>query len=283
MIVPMSINSKTQTCRFNIGDSQKIWQEMYKVLDSSDVIIEVLDIRDPNGTRCMFLERYVRKNSPHKYIILLLNKCDLVPCWVAKKWLHILSGQFPVVAFHGSLTRPFGKSTLLTILHQISEIRSHKTALCVGFFGYPNVGKSSIINTLKNKKVCKSTSIPGETKVWQFVTMMKKMYLIDSPGVICHENQDSETDLILKGAICVEKIKDPILHIPEVLRRIDVHCLEKIYQLSSCTTAEDFLNKLAHKRGRFKKHSGSDNNTVARIILYDWQRGKLPYFKLPSD
>merc|ERR1711977_721194 len=98
------------------------------------------------------------------------------------------------------MSRPFGKCTLLTILKQISDMHSHKAAISIGFFGYPNVGKSSIINVLRNKKVCKSTPVPGETKVWQFVTMMKRISLIDSPGFICFENQDSDIDLVLKGA-----------------------------------------------------------------------------------
>jgi len=50
--------------------------------------------------------------------------------------------------------------------------------------GYPNTGKSSIINSLKSKKVCSVAPIPGETKVWQYVTLMKRVFLIDCPGVV---------------------------------------------------------------------------------------------------
>jgi hypothetical protein len=63
---------------FEKGQSKRIWGELYKVLDSSDVVIQVLDARDPEGTRCKFLERHIRKNARHKHLILLLNKCDLV-------------------------------------------------------------------------------------------------------------------------------------------------------------------------------------------------------------
>lgn len=48
------------------------------MLDSSDVVIQVLDARDPEGTRCKFLEQHIRKNARHKHLLLLLNKCDLV-------------------------------------------------------------------------------------------------------------------------------------------------------------------------------------------------------------
>lgn len=63
---------------FDKGQSKRIWGELYKVLDSSDVVIQVLDARDPDGTRCKFLEKHIRKNARHKHVILLLNKCDLV-------------------------------------------------------------------------------------------------------------------------------------------------------------------------------------------------------------
>lgn len=52
-----------------------------QVVDSSDVIAQVLDVRDPLGTRCAQVEEYVKKRCPHKHIILILNKCDLVPTW----------------------------------------------------------------------------------------------------------------------------------------------------------------------------------------------------------
>lgn len=63
---------------FEKGQSKRIWGELYKVLDSSDVVIQVLDARDPDGTRCKFIEQHIRKNSRHKHLLLLLNKCDLV-------------------------------------------------------------------------------------------------------------------------------------------------------------------------------------------------------------
>lgn len=68
---------------FSKGQSKRIWNELYKVIDSSDVIIHVLDSRDPNGTRCRSVEKYVREEAPHKHLIFVLNKCDLVPTGVA--------------------------------------------------------------------------------------------------------------------------------------------------------------------------------------------------------
>lgn len=68
---------------FHKGQSKRIWNELYKVIDSSDVVIHVLDARNPLGTRCESVENYIKEECPHKHLIYVLNKCDLVPTWVA--------------------------------------------------------------------------------------------------------------------------------------------------------------------------------------------------------
>lgn len=67
---------------YSKGQSRRIWAELYKVIDSSDVIVHVLDVRDPLGTRCRSVEKHLRDEKPHKHLIFLLNKVDLVPTWV---------------------------------------------------------------------------------------------------------------------------------------------------------------------------------------------------------
>lgn len=68
---------------FHKGQSKRIWNELYKVIDSSDIVIHVLDARDPLGTKCDTVENFIRDECPHKHLIYVLNKCDLVPTWVA--------------------------------------------------------------------------------------------------------------------------------------------------------------------------------------------------------
>jgi nuclear GTP-binding protein len=89
---------------------------------------------------------------------------------------------------------------LIQLLRQFGQLHKEKKQISVGFIGYPNVGKSSIINTLRAKRVCKVAPIPGETKVWQYITLFRKIYLIDCPGVV-YPNCDSETDIVLKGVV----------------------------------------------------------------------------------
>ncbi len=72
---------------YSKGQSRRIWGELYKVIDSSDVIIHVLDARDPMGTRCRSVEKHIRDEKPHKHLVFLLNKVDLVPTWVTVSFI----------------------------------------------------------------------------------------------------------------------------------------------------------------------------------------------------
>jgi nuclear GTP-binding protein len=165
MADPLAFNDEAGDKRMQAGQSRRIWSELYKVIDSSDVVIHVLDVRNPMGTRCKNVESYIKKEAAHKHLIFILNKCDLVPTWVTTKWVTILSKEYPTLAFHANMNNPFGKGALIQLLRQFSKLHADKKQISVGFIGYPNTGKSSIINTLKKKKVCNVAPIPGETKV----------------------------------------------------------------------------------------------------------------------
>jgi nuclear GTP-binding protein len=118
---------------FSKGQSKRIWAELYKVLDSSDVILQVIDARDVPGTRCYHLENHIKKNAKHKHLVLIINKCDLVPSWVTRKWVKILSKEFPTLAFHASINNAFGKGALISLLRQFAKLHSviYMTVYCI--------------------------------------------------------------------------------------------------------------------------------------------------------
>nr|XP_015805550.2 nucleolar GTP-binding protein 2 [Nothobranchius furzeri] len=265
---------------FKKGQSKRIWGELYKVIDSSDVVIQVLDARDPMGTRSKSIETYLKKEKPWKHLIFVLNKCDLIPTWVTKRWVAVLSQEYPTLAFHASLTNSFGKGSLIQLLRQFGKLHTDKKQISVGFIGYPNVGKSSVINTLRSKKVCNVAPIAGETKVWQYITLMRRIFLIDCPGVV-YPSEDSESDIVLKGVVQVEKIKNPEDHIGAVLERAKPEYIQKTYRVPAWTSAQDFLEKLAFRTGKLLKRGEPDLSTVSKMVLNDWQRGRIPFFVKP--
>ncbi|ESP05369.1 hypothetical protein LOTGIDRAFT_208405 [Lottia gigantea] len=267
---------------FKAGRSKRVWGELYKVIDSSDVVVQVLDARDPLGTRCYQVENYIKKEKQHKHIIFVLNKVDLVPVWVTQKWVAILSAEHPTMAFHASITNPFGKGALINLLRQFGKLHADRKQIAVGFIGYPNVGKSSIINTLRAKKVCKVAPIAGETKVWQYITLMRRIYLVDCPGVV-YPSGSTPTDCILKGVVRVEYVKAPEDYIPALLKRVKKEYMCKTYKIEDWKDSEDLLEQIARKSGKLLKKGDPDLPTVAKMILNDWQRGKIPYFVRPPE
>ncbi|KDQ09127.1 hypothetical protein BOTBODRAFT_117615 [Botryobasidium botryosum FD-172 SS1] len=279
------------------GTSRRIYGELYKVLDSSDIVIHVLDARDPMGTKCDSVIQYLRKEKAHKQLVLLINKVDLVPTWVTARWIQHLSPIAPTLAFHASINHSFGKGSLIQLLRQFSVLHSDKKQISVGFIGYPNVGKSSVINCLKKDKVCKVAPIPGETKVWQYITLMRRIYLIDCPGIVPISAHDTTTSTVLKGVVRVENLESPSEHMSALLARVRPVYLDRTYGVgmppadSGVTTdageptwdSDKFLELLARRTGKLLKGGEPDRETVSKMVLNDWIRGKIPFFVRPPD
>lgn len=262
------------------GQSKRIYNELFKVIDSSDVLLQVVDVRDPMGTRSSYLENYLKKEKPFKHLVIILNKCDLVPVNVTKAWIKILSKEYPTLSFRASTSNPFGKGDLIGLFRQFASLHKDKKQISIGIVGYPNVGKSSLINALKSKKVCDVAPIAGETKVWQYISLMKGIYLIDCPGVV-HPQNETDTEIVLKNVVRIENIQEPESHVGEVLERVDLAFIKKHYKVDEWEDSTDFLEQLARRMGKLSKGGHPDINTTARMVLNDWQRGRLPYFVKP--
>jgi nuclear GTP-binding protein len=160
------------------------------------------------------------------------------------------------------------------------------------YLGYPNTGKSSVINTLISKKSCKVAPVPGETKVWQYITLMKRIYLIDCPGVVVDTAGDTEVDSVLKGVVRAERLESPEDFIDAILEQVQRKHIAAQYGLSAkaeddqgvmWTTSLDLLEKIALKAGRLRKGGEPDIRSSAITIINDFQRGKLPHYVPPPE
>lgn len=193
-----------------------------------------------------------------------------------------MSKEFPTLAFHANINNSFGKGSLIALLRQFSSLHSDRKQISVGMVGYPNVGKSSIINTLRKKKVCTVAPIAGETKVWQYITLMKRIYMIDCPGIVPPNQTDTDQDLLLRGSVRVENIEYPAQYIEEVLARVQPKHLQRTYELKDYDNDPVmFLEQLCRKSGRLLKGGEADIDGAAKMVLNDWIRGKIPWFTPP--
>ena len=195
--------------------------------------------------------------------------------------MRTLSKERPTLAFHASITNSFGKGSLISLLRQFSSLHSDRKQVSVGFIGYPNTGKSSIINTLRKKKVTSVAPIPGETKVWQYITLMKRIYLIDCPGIVPPSKGDKDEDLLLRGVVRVERLENPAQYVEAVVQKAQRRHLERTYDVGNWNDAIEFLERLARKCGKLLKHGEADVDAVAKMVLNDFIRGKIPWFTPP--
>lgn len=237
-----------------------------KIINRVDVVLEVLDIRDPHGTRSKEIEDYVRRKK--KVLLLVLNKCDLVAKESAEKIKRDLSGIAPAVFI--SATKKYGTKKLRGL------VRRHvkKFPVKIAIVGYPNVGKSQLCNALKGKTSAPVAPVPGFTKGEQWIRISKDIMLFDTPGVI--PRKESEKSLALKGALDADKVKDPEAGAIEILKYLLEEDEETLFdRYGMVGDPEEMLVAIARKRGKLKKGGEPDTVAAAKIVIREWYRGVL--------
>ncbi|KAG0216981.1 P-loop containing nucleoside triphosphate hydrolase protein [Mortierella sp. GBAus27b] len=283
------------------------YREFRKVLENADVILEVLDARDPLGCRTRQIERAIMDSGKDKRIILVLNKIDLAPRENVESWLKYLRHEYPTIAFKASTQNQrsnlgqssigtdlatedmlsssecLGADQLVKLLKNYCRNANIKTSITVGVIGYPNVGKSSVINSLKRSKVCGVGSTPGFTKVAQEITLDKNIKLLDCPGIVFSkgDNGESAAELLLRNCVKVELLEDPILPVELIVGRCEKEQLMEMYGVPLFEDVNDFLVHLARLRGKLKRGGIPDIFSAARSILNDWNTGKIPFYTVP--
>lgn len=118
--------------------------------------------------------------------------------------------------------------------------------------------------------------------MWQYITLMKRIYLIDCPGVVPPNPNDTEEDILLRGVVRVENVQNPEQYIPAVLKRVQPRHLERTYEIKGFNgDALEFLSILARKGGRLLRGGEPDLDGVAKMVINDFLRGKIPWFTPP--
>ncbi|XP_013855331.1 large subunit GTPase 1 homolog isoform X2 [Austrofundulus limnaeus] len=338
----------------------EFWRQLWRVIERSDVVVQIVDARNPLLFRCVDLELYVKEVSPHKVNLILVNKADLLTRDQRRAWARYFGkeglravfwsalaegnrldaedkgvemddpecedsdpeargspcnedlsqkmmneedesdveeeeewqtcsegeeerggggGGASCESFHNS-SRLLQKDELLNVFKDVhTGPKCKEEQLTIGLVGYPNVGKSSTINTiLRNKKVSVSAT-PGHTKHFQTLYVEPGLCLCDCPGLVMPSFLSTKAEMICSGIL-------PICH------TIPRHVLEGTYGINIIRprededpdrppTSEELLMAYGYMRGFMTAHGQPDQSRSARYVLKDYVNGKLLYCHPP--
>ncbi|HIH15387.1 MAG TPA: GTPase RsgA [Nanoarchaeota archaeon] len=238
---------------------KNFWGIVNHVVKQADIILLVLDARFPEQTD----NPELIEKAGEKDIIYVLNKADLVE----RKTLERLKKKYPNCIYISS--KEHQGTTML--LHKILEIAQGQK-VSVGVVGYPNTGKSSVINALKGRKSASTSPHSGHTKAKQLIKITDNVYLIDTPGVLPYMERD-KIKLAMIGAEDFTKTKDPDLAAMELIKN-KKKMICKFYGVKE-SAPEKVIEHIAIKYKKLSKGGEANINETARMILRDWQKGKI--------
>lgn len=367
------------------------WRQLWRVIERSDVVVQIVDARNPLLFRCPDLEKYVKEVSVHKVNMLLLNKADLLSREQRRAWARYFQKEGIRAVFWSALaeaqrleaeekgedvmdqedqsdteqetasrnatdhheenssppneekdkseqdeeeesedervcvdesewqtcsedsgdedhsenpesTAPssfYNSSRLLRkneLLKMFTSVHSGLTCkdgqITVGLVGYPNVGKSSTINTIfRNKKVSVSAT-PGHTKHFQTLFVEPGLCLCDCPGLVMPSFVSTKAEMICSGILPIDQMRDHVPAISLVCRNIPRNVLEGTYGINIIRprededpdrppTYEELLMAYGYMRGFMTAHGQPDQSRSARYVLKDYVSGKLLYCHPP--
>lgn len=364
------------------------WRQLWRVIERSDVVVQIVDARNPLLFRCPDLEKYVKEVSSHKVNMLLLNKADLLSREQRRAWATYFQKEGIRAVFWSALAEAvrleaeekgeyvgeyeelsdpetsvdhskskgsaekskeeersddddeenieetfedctsdvdwqtcsdasgdegeeeasktssdcssfYNSSRLLhkdELLEMFKFAHSGPTCkdgqLTVGLVGYPNVGKSSTINTIfQNKKVSVSAT-PGHTKHFQTLFVEPTLCLCDCPGLVMPSFVSTKAEMICSGILPIDQMRDHVPAISLVCQTIPRTVLEGTYGFNIIRPREDedpdrppsseeLLTAYGCMRGFMTAHGQPDQSRSARYVLKDYVSGKLLYCHSP--
>lgn len=276
----------------------EFWRQLWRVVERSDVVVQIVDARNPLLFRSADLERYVKEVEPSKMNMILVNKSDLLTEEQRRHWAEYFDSEGIRTAFYSAtlveeelkreaeecldsfpevqqlrraveeikqsldsvedalnvieqkyktipetqndeLPRlPGDKNSprLLSRLELIEFLRNIYTGprhteqhVTVGMVGYPNVGKSSTINSLMTVKKVSVSATPGKTKRFQTLFLDKDILLCDCPGLVMPSFVLTKADMLLNGILPIDQMRDHVPAVNLLCERIPRHVLEDKY------------------------------------------------------
>eukprot|EP00898_Chlorokybus_atmophyticus_P005984 jgi/Chlat1/6387/Chrsp44S00451 len=295
------------------------WRRSLAELESDARVVTVVDSRNPLLYRCPDIEAYVREIDPRKKMLVLLNKGDLLPVEMRRRWAEFLTAHrlhyifwSAKLASEEDTAAPAGSGesediALVTdrdILLNKLEVMARQVAksmgiaddkpVTAGFVGYPNVGKSSTINALVGQKKTGVTSTPGKTKHFQTLIVRPGLVLCDCPGLVFPSFTSSKAEMVTAGVLPIDRLTEHRGPVGIVAKRVPREVLEKTYSIhlppplehedpNRPPTASELLRAYCVAHGWYGNGGLPDETRSSRQLLKDYLSGKILYCHPPPS
>jgi len=255
------------------------WRNIIWLMRRADIVLEVVDIRDPIATHSRRLQRLAQ--SLGKGFIVVLNKADLVPLHIAKRWKSFFEER-GLRAVYVAAREHKGTRVLRKTIRSIAT----DYPIVVVVMGFPKTGKSTIINALKGRHSASTSPVPGSpgyTRHSQLYRIGRSMYMIDTPGILPYEGGWLES--VIRGKP-PEQLDDPVRPAVELIKRAlkyNPQSIKEAYGIESRDPYE-ILKHIALKRGwRYKSDGEPLIEEAARALIRDYHKGKLLFYVPPEE
>lgn len=260
--------------------TKDLLQENIKLVN---IVIEVIDARIPIASKNPDFDQLFRD----KKRLIVLNKYDLSDPNLNKAWEEYYKSKgWSCVLYNSTNNKELNKLNAAIadaskeIIERYKKRGLKNKTIKAMIVGIPNVGKSTLINSLAKRKSAKTGNMPGVTKGKQWIHLAGNIDLLDTPGILWPKFEDENTamNLAFTGAI-----KDNVLVLEEIALKFvekmnDLNKLNAILELYNIEKGEktlDILDNIAYKKGFILNKTEIDYLRVANLLLGDFRSGKL--------
>lgn len=263
------------------GHMAKTKREISEKLDLIDVVFEVIDARIPYSSKNKDIDKMI-KNKKRVLIMTKIDMCDIIN---TNKWIKYYEEK-GIKVIPVDLINKKNISEIFKVTEEVNKelndkrkekgLKERKVRILI--LGIPNVGKSTLINTLVGKKATNVGNKPGITRHLEWIRINKDIELLDTPGILWPKLDD---DTIAHNLAAMTAIKEEILDTEDIAIYI-INTMLKLYKdsivnrynLTSYNDVVEVLDMIGKKIGAVRNNE-TDYEKVYSTILKDLREGYL--------